>query len=314
MRRAVALLATGLAVAACSGGGPSPTPGQGLTVVTTTTVLADMVRSVAGAHATVHALVPAGTDVHTFDPAPSDAIIVGRADLLVINGLGLDDWLLDFARQSGAAATPLVKLAEDLPGVTYLEGGEHADQEPSTASEPGSASEPAYNPHLWLNVGYARLYVARLAGQLAAVDPAAAADYAANATAYDSRLADLDAWIRSQLETIPAGDRRIVSFHDAFPYFAAAYGLEIVGVLVEVPGQEPSAAEVAALIAAIRATGVRVVLAESQFSDRLAQTVAQEAGAQVISRLHTDSLGEPPVNSYEGAMRWNVEQIVAGLR
>jgi len=312
-RGAAFLLGAATLLAGCAVGPPA-TPDGRITVVTTTTVLADIVRQVAGEHATVHALVPAGTDVHTFDPAPSDAIKVDRASLLVINGLGLDDWLIDFARQSGAADTPLVELAEDLPTVTYLEGGEHADEEPPSASEPASADEHVYNPHLWLNVAYARLYVARLAEQLAAVDPDSAADYQANASAYDARLAELDTKIRGELAAVAPEDRRIVSFHDAFPYFAAAYGLEIVGVLVEMPGQEPSAAEVAAVIGAIRAAGVRVVLAESQFSDALAQTVAQETGAQVVSRLYTDSLGDPPVDTYEGAMRWNVEQILAGLR
>jgi ABC-type Zn uptake system ZnuABC Zn-binding protein ZnuA len=306
-RHFVVLLLGTVLLAGC-GGAPSPSPSDGrITVVTTTTVLADMVRNVAGVRATVHALVPAGTDVHTFDPAPSDAIKVSGASLLVLNGLGLDDWLGEFARQAGAADTPLLELAEDLPGVTYLEGGEQ-----SAAGEVGDAH--ADNPHLWLNVGYARLYVARLAEQLAAVDPSAAADYQANAAAFDARLAELDTWVRDQFAILPAAQRRIVSFHDAFPYFAAAYGLEVVGVLVEVPGQEPSAAQVAALVNAIRQAEVRVVLAESQFSDALAQTVAQEASAQVISQLYTDSLGDPPADSYEGAMRWNVEQIVAGLR
>jgi zinc/manganese transport system substrate-binding protein/manganese/iron transport system substrate-binding protein len=312
MKRLPALLAVLVAailLAGC-GVGPAPSPSDGrVTVVTTTTVLADMVRQIAGEHATVHALVPAGTDVHTFDPAPSDAIRVSRAGLLVMNGLGLDDWLSDFARQAGAPDTPVVELAEDLPGVEYLEGGERAEE--AAAVLP---ADHAFNPHLWLNVAYARRYVARLADELASVDPANAATYRANAAAYDARLAELDSSIRNQFAALPAERRHIVSFHDAFPYFAAAYGLEIVGVLVEVPGQEPSAAQVAALIDAIRAAGVRVVLAESQFNSDLAQTVAQETAAQVVSQLYTDSLGDPPADSYEGAMRWNVEQILAGLR
>jgi len=113
---------------------------------------------------------------------------------------------------------------------------------------------------------------------------------------------------------IPDSERRVVSFHDAFPYFAAAYDLEIVGVLVESPGQDPSAAEVARLVDAIRQAGVGAILTESQFNPDLAETIASETDAQVVDDLYTDTLGDPPVDSYIGAMRWNVEQIVAALQ
>lgn len=309
--RTLFVAAIGLALAGCAAGGPSPSPAPSavLQVVATTTVLADLVRNVAGERAQVHALVPAGTDVHTFDPAPSDALRVSQADLLVMNGLALDEWFADFVRQSGAAGTPLVELAEDLPGVEYIEGGEHGHDE-EDEEEPG---EHAYNPHLWLNADYAARYVERIATALSAADPDGADGYAANAAAYSDRLADLHSWIADQLAGLPAEARRAATFHDAFAYFAAAYGLEIVGVLVEVPGQEPSAAEVARLIEEIRRTGARLVLAESQFSDSLAQTVARETEAGVVL-LYSDALGDAPADSYEGAMRWNVEQIIEALR
>jgi zinc/manganese transport system substrate-binding protein/manganese/iron transport system substrate-binding protein len=284
--------------------------------VTTTTVLADFVRQVAGDRAVVHALVPAGVDSHTFDPSPGDAVRVSQADLLVMNGLGLDEWLQAFIEQAGAGDVPLVELAEDLEGVDYLEGDEHHDDDEHLDEEEGhdeGEDEHAYNPHLWMNVQYARLYVERLANELSAVDADGEAEYRANADIYDKQLTELDGWIRQQIGQLPSDERQVVSFHHAFPYFAAAYGMEIVGVLVEVPGREPSAGEIAELIDAIRESGARLILAEAQFSDQLAQTLAAETDARVVSTLYTDALGDPPADTFVGAMRWNVEQILQAL-
>jgi manganese/iron transport system substrate-binding protein len=104
-----------------------------------------------------------------------------------------------------------------------------------------------------------------------------------------------------------------VSFHDAFPYFAAAYGLEVVGTIVDAPGQDPSAGEIARLIKVVRESGVRAVLAEAQFSPDLARTIAAETGVVVVTDLYTGSLGDPPIDTFEGLIRWDVERIVAGL-
>lgn len=310
-----------LALAGCNQGGPaapSPTGGR-LTVVATTTVLADLARQVGGDRTEVHSLVPAGGEVHTFEPAPSDLARLSRASVLVMNGLGLDDWLLKLAREGGASDVAVVELAEDLDGVDYIEGGddhgEVGEENEADADHADSAEgEHSINPHLWLDASIAARYVDRLAEVLTQADPAGGPAYEANAAAYRQRLAELDSWIRSQLAGIAESDRRVISFHDAFPYFAAAYDLEIVGVVVDAPGQEPSAAEVAALIAAIRGAGVKAILAEAQFSERLARAIADESGAVVVSGLYTDSLGDPPADSYEAAMRWNTEQIVGALR
>ncbi|HUG47880.1 MAG TPA: metal ABC transporter substrate-binding protein [Candidatus Limnocylindria bacterium] len=311
---------------------PTAGPTGGLSVVTSTTVLADLVRQVGGDRVSVESLMPAGRDPHTFEPSPGDAARLAGADLLVMNGLGLDEWLEDLALDA-ADGVPLVAVAEDLPGAEYLEGGEHAhgDEDDEDHHDEGDEDhgdedhgdedhgdeddhDHAVNPHLWLDVANARLYVERLAEVLTANDEAGRAAYEANAATYDATLAELDGWIREQIDSTPAENRRVVSFHDAFPYLAHAYGLEIVGVVVESPGQEPSAAEVARLITAIREAGVRAVLTEVQFDDRLAQVIADEAGVSVVDQLFTDSLGEPPLDTYEAAMRWNVERIVAGLR
>ena len=306
-RMLVVLVLGSSLVAACgagSGGGSGGGP-DGTRVVATTTVLADMVRQVGGDHVDVASLVPPGGEVHTFDPTPSDLSRVADATLIVMNGLGLDEWLGQVAANSGTTAE-IVELAEDLDGVEYLAGADdgHADD--------GHADEEV-NPHLWLNVAYGIKYVERIGDALARVDPDNAEDYAAGTRAYVARLAELDTWAREQIAAIPESSRRIVSFHEAFPYFAEAYGLEIVGTIVDAPGQDPSAGEIADLVEAIRASGATAIFSEAQFSPELADAVAREAGITIESNLYNDSLGDPPADSYEGLIRWDVERVVAAL-
>ena len=293
---AATLSGCGVGAGASSSVGPNGPPAP--RIVATTTVLADLVRNVAGPGAIVESLVPKGGEVHTFDPAPSDLQRVSAADVIFGNGFGLDDWLIDLARDAGARA-PIVEVAEDLPGVTYVDGD--------------GSGEHAVNPHLWLDVSIAQSYVTRIADVLAAAQPADADGIRSRAAAYRERLAALDADLRARFGALPADHRRVVSFHDAFPYFARAYGLEIVGVVVEAPGQDPSAGEVAALIDAIRASGAGAILAEVHFNDRLARQIATETGAEVISGLYTDSLGDPPLDSYESILRHDADLILAAL-
>ena len=289
----IALLAA--ALGACTpGGGAAHAADDRIRVVATTTILADLVRQVGGDRVTVESLVPKGGEAHTFDPTPSDVRRVVEADLIVRNGLGLDDWLLKLIQDAGSTAR-VVALGEDLPGAAYIEGGAQV------------------NPHLWMDVAYGRAYAARIAEELERLDPDHAADIKATATAYDARLAALDDDIRTRLTGIPEADRTVISFHDAFPYFARAYGLTVDGTVVDAPGQDPSAAQVEALIAEIRAKGVKAILAEAQFSDKLVRAIADESGATVVSDLYTDSVGDPPLDTYVALMRWNVDRIVAAL-
>jgi len=298
MRRFLTILL--LVVAAC-GGGSVPTgsvdPGGQLKVVTTSTVFADLIRNVGGDRVTVTSLVPRGVDVHTYQATPVDLRAVASADLFVMNGLGLDDWLEKTIRSASNGA-PIVKLAVDLEGVVLLPGETPAAQ----------------NPHLWMDVAYATLYATRIAARLQEMDTTHAAQIAVTSAAYVEQLADLDVWVREQIGTVPAGDRQFVMFHDALPYFARAYGLTVVGVAVEAPGQDPSAGEIAALIDAIRATGVKAIFSEDQFPTTLVDQIGRETGATVEADLFTDSLGDDPITSYEALIRWNVEQIVTALR
>jgi len=300
--RFVHLAALVLLLAACGGGssagpGGSGEPDGAIRVVTTSTVFADLVRNTGGERVSVTSLVPPGADVHTYQAAPDDLRAASKAQLFVMNGLGLDDWLEE-TLLSASSEAPVLKLAEGLEGVELVPG-EQAGEE---------------NPHLWMDVTYAELYVARIADGLIAADPVHAAEIEATAGAYRSKLHDLDGWVRDQVETIPAGDRKFVMFHDALPYFARAYGLTIVGVAVEAPGQDPSAGEIAALIDAIRASGAKAIFSEAQFPTALVDQLARETGATVVADLYDDSLGDDPVTSYEALIIWDVEKLVEALR
>ena len=286
-----------LALSGCGTPGPS-SQGDRLPVVASTSVLADLVRNVGGDLVSVTSLVPKNGDVHTFAARPSDILSVARARLLIMNGLGLDDWLERTIANASADGTPLLKLGADLPGVTLLSGEDLGTQ----------------NPHLWMDVAYAQLYVDRIAAALVSVDAAHAADYERQATAYRDRLAALDAEIRAQIATVPVANRRVVMFHDAFPYYARAYGITIVGVAVPAPGQDPSAGYTSQLIDAIRTGNVRAIFSESQFPAKLVEQLAAETGAVVKANLFDDSLGDDPVTSYEALMRWDTEQLVEALK
>ncbi|MCU0505840.1 MAG: metal ABC transporter substrate-binding protein [Chloroflexi bacterium] len=307
----VAAIVVAAVVAACGSAGASPSGSDGrIRVVATTTVFADLVRNVGGDRVTVESLVPAGAEPHTFAPSPSDVRRVSEADVIVMNGLGLDDWLRPLAEEAKRQDAVLLELGTDLEGVTYLAEGEEGSGAAPTTAVPG---EPA-NPHLWLNVAYAQKYVDRIADALADARPADAEAIRASAATYRAALGDLDASIRDRISSLPEDHRRIVSFHDAFPYYAAAYDLDIVGVVVPVPGQEPSASDVVAVVDAIRAAGATAIFAEAQFSPKVADQIAAETGATVVATLYNDSLGDPPADSYAGMMGWDTDQVVEALR
>ena len=295
-RTLLCLVAVAVLVAGCASGSASPPPGAKLAVVTTSTVFADLVRNVGGDLVTVSSLVPPNADVHTFAPRPSDIRTLAGARLVVMNGLGLDDWL-NRTIESVATGAPVVRLAEDLPGAAYV-----VNEKTGTP-----------NPHLWMDVTYAQRYVDRIAAALAKADPAHAAAYQSQGREYRARLGDLDAWVKHQTATIAEADRRFVGFHDALPYYARAYGLEIVGIVVAAPGQEPSAGYTAQLIDAIRAARVKAIFAEAQFPSKLVDQIAQQTGATVVAELYDDSIGDPPVTTYEAIIRWDTEQFVKAL-
>jgi len=281
-------------VGACGAPVASPGTGSALRVVATTTVFADIVRQIGGDHVTVDSIVPAGVGPEDYEPRPNDARRISEAELIVSNGVGLDDFLDKIVAAAGNATAERSVLGDGIPTVTV--DGEK-------------------NPHFWLDPTLVeRYYVPAIRDRLSKLRPDAAADIAAATEAYAKRLRDLDAANVAKIATIPPDDRKLVTFHDAFPYFAAHYGFELIGVILENPGQEPSAADLAALVKKVREAGVPAVFSEAQFDPKLARTLADEAGVtRVVTTLYNDALGPAPADSYIGLMTWDVDEIVKAL-
>jgi manganese/iron transport system substrate-binding protein len=277
---------------------PSPTPSAGpqkIVVVTTMTVLGDLIQQVGGDKVEVKSMVPPGGEVHTYQPTPEDMKTVAQARIVFYNGVHLEEWLDGTIRSAGKPDLPIVVLAEGLPVIQ--EQGE----------------EP--NPHLWLDVANAKLYVEKIRDGLSKVDTGNASFYRDRAKSYLGQLDELDKWIQSEVETIPKARRKLVTFHDAFPYFAKRYGFALVGVVVSSPGKEPSARETTALIRRIRRERVPAIFAEAQFSPKLIDALAKDAGVRVITALYDDSLSSgPEANTYNAMMKHDVTQVVNALK
>ena len=304
-------------VAGCNGSAVTPSPRESTTaaadytVIATTSVFADLAQLALGDNVRIETIVPAGVDVHTFEPSPADAQKLAGADLIVMNGLGLDEWALSLLEAAGKSGEDVLELAEGIDesnAWVYLEGEDH------DAATPDAHGHGGTDPHIWLDPKGAAIYVDRIAARVAAELPERAMAIESARDAGLAEIAALDEELRVGFAAVDASARKIVTFHDAFGYFARAYEIEIVGVAVEAPGQEPSAKEIAALIDAINAAGVTSVFSEAQFPSKILKQVAAETGATVLENLYSDALGDAPANSYLGAMRANASAILASFK
>jgi manganese/iron transport system substrate-binding protein len=289
----LALALSGLAVA-CGGNSGDKTTGGQVRVVTSLELFADFIRHVGGDRVQVTALIPGNADPHTYEPVPSQVAKVTKADLVMINGLGLEKTLSGLIENNVHGGVSIIKMADGLPVL---------------AGNPNEGETG--NPHLWLNVQYAMRYVEKIRDALVEVDPEGTAIYQANAAAYLEELDALDKETAAAIESIPPERRKLVTFHDAFPYFAERYGLDIVGVVVESPGREPSARELANLTDKIRSQQVRTVFDEPEYNASMLEMAAKEAGVQMktlLSHAYTDN-----VHSYVELIRFDVQQLVEGL-
>jgi ABC-type Zn uptake system ZnuABC Zn-binding protein ZnuA len=297
VRRSIGVALVVLLVACSS---PSA-PGGRTSVVATTTVLADHAAQVAGPDATVDALAPAGASIEDFAPKPEDAKRNANARVILVNGLALDRWVEPLLRNASKDAR-IVTLSDDLP---RLGVGESANPDINANG----------NPHYWFDVKYAKVYVERIRDALVTADPSHSAGYQSRATSYLDNLDRLDAEIRAKIAQIPPARRKLVTSHDAFPYYAAAYGLSVVGFTQPEEGKEPSPAELADLVVLVKKEQVPAIFSEAQVSPRLAETLAREAGLKtIVTDLPTDSVGAPPADSYLGMMRVVTDKIVQALR
>jgi ABC-type Zn uptake system ZnuABC Zn-binding protein ZnuA len=306
LRRAalVALAGVPLLAGCGSGSGPSaPTAGSALTVVATTPVVADFARNVGGDRIAVTQILKPGVDPHEFEPSAADVQTIAGADLVVKSGVGLERWLDDTVSSAGYSG-PVV---DSSAGVAIRAGN-------------GSQEEEQGDPHIWHDPRNAKIMVGNIATALEAKDPADKAVYERNAAAYTAKLDALDTADQAKIASIPAAQRQLVTNHDAFGYYCARYGITFVGSIIPSfdTSAELSGKGLSDLVAKIERTGVRAVFSESSLPPKTAETVAKEAGVQVVEgedSLYADGLGPAgsPGGTYLGAEQHNTDTIVKAL-
>ena len=285
-----------------------------LPVVASFSILGDMVAQIGGDRIALRVIAGPDVDAHSFQPRPSDVAALREARLVVRNGLGFDDWMDRLAAAAGFRGRVTTATEGITPramaGHAHDHGGAGRRQSPSF----GPRSVP--DPHAWQDLRLGRAYLRTIAAALIAADPAGEATYRRQAEAFAGRLAALDAWVRAEVATVPQDRRRVVTSHDAFGYFAAAYGVEFLapqGVSTEA---EPSAAEVARLIRQIRERRIAAVFLENMANPATIRRVAAEARVRVGGRLFADALSGPdgPAPTYEAMFRHNVGLLVPAMR
>lgn len=282
--------------------------GQGngkLDVATTVAPISSIVRNVGGDRINLRGIVPDGTNSHTFEPAPSDAVILAAADVIFVNGLGLE--------------LPTMKLAEAnlKDGAEIVSLGDQTITEDEWAFDFSFPEENGLpNPHLWTNVPHAATYADLVAAKLSERDPANADYYAANLERYLSLLNALDEGIMAAVATIPEENRKLLTYHDSWAYFAPRYGMTVIGAAQPSDFSEPSPREVASLITQIREEGVSAVFGSEVFPSGVLEQIANEAGADYVDELRDDAPpGEPgdPEHTYVGMMLRNMELMIPAL-
>jgi ABC-type Zn uptake system ZnuABC Zn-binding protein ZnuA len=272
---AAATVVVALLGAGCGGSGSSD--GK-LDVVATTTQIGDWARAVGGSAVSVDQVLRPNTDPHEYEPRPSDVEAAASATLVFANGDELDSWIDEIVSDGGSGAE-IVDLGASVP--ERLPG------------ESSGAEASRYDPHWWHDPRNAEAAVAEIARRLAAADPAHRAVYRRNAAAYLERLRRLDAGIARCIDTVPVAERKLVTDHDAFGYFANRYGIDVIGAVI--PSQttqaQPSAKDVSELIDLIEREGVKAVFPESSLSAKVADAISRQTGASADYTLYGDTLG-----------------------
>ena len=306
-----AILFAALVIGACGGG--SATQSQDgdkeekrLKVVTTVSPITNIVENIGGLRIQLEGVVPEGVNSHTFEATPSMAKLMADADLIIINGLFLEEPTLALAKSNKKAETVILSLGDQA---ISREDWQFDFTFPETAGHP--------NPHLWPDPNLGLKYAELVHDQLAALDPENAGYYGDNLERFGARVAQMDQAIRTAVATVPERNRKLLTYHDSWAYFAKQYGMEVVGAVQPSNFSQPSVREVAELIDQVRALGLPAVFGSEIFSSDVLETIASEAGAQFIDELADDDLPGKPGDlghSYLGLMKKERGSDGCGLR
>jgi ABC-type Zn uptake system ZnuABC Zn-binding protein ZnuA len=296
-------------LAAC-GSAPSKSDGA-LSVLASTTFLADIAQNVAGDRAKVESLLPVGADPHSYQAAPSDVAKIAESNLLILNGVEYEHFIETLLENAGGERV-IVEAATGLTAhhMEEHEGEEHAEGEEGHDHEAG-------DPHMWLDPNLVITYVGNIRDGFIKADPDGAETYKANADAYIAQLKDLDKWIFEQVNTVPAESRLLVTNHEAMGYFAERYGFEVAGSVIPSFSSDatPSAQEMAALVDEIKSLNAPAIFLDTADNDILAKQIADETGVMIVADLHLESLTDgAPAPTYIEMMKDNVSKIVEALK
>ena len=269
-----------------------------LKVVTTVAPHADLIREIAGDRVDLVQMVPDGTDSHTFEPRPSDAVYLQQADLIVVNGLHLETPTQRMADANKRPDTPYLVLGDNtISAADYI----------FDFSFPPSKGDP--NPHLWLNVAYAKNYATLIKGQLEQMDPDNADYYEANYQTLAARMDQLDQAIFAAVQALPANNRKLLTYHDSWAYFGRRYGMDVIGAIQPSDFSEPSPREVAALIDQVRANNLPALFGSEVYPSKVLDVIGRETGATYVSSLRDDDLPGPPGSSTHTYLGLMVEDM-----
>lgn len=315
--RLAAVLLTVIALgtlAACGGTAPAasaPTSapaavgGKKFNVVTTVAPLTNIVRNIGGDRIELHGIIPDGTDSHTFEPAPSDAQVLANADLILVNGLHLE--------------SPTEKMADanKKPGVETVRFGDNTIKENDWIfdfSFPKDKGDP--NPHLWMNVQYAMRYAEIARDALIKADPTNKDYYMKNADVYLAKLKQLDDGIAASVQTVPENQRKLVTYHDSWAYFARRYGMTVIGAIQPSDFAEPSPQEVANMIDQLKKEQVPALFGSEVFPSKVLDQIGKEAGVKYVDTLRDDDppgkAGDPN-HTYIGMMLSDMQAMIPAL-
>ncbi len=271
-----------------------------INVVATFSILGDLVSNVGGDRIEVVALVGPNSDTHVFSPTPADAKKLAAAKVVFVNSLGLEGWMTRLVSASGSKAQTFT--ASTGIKTRKMEDDHH----------PGRM---VTDPHAWQSIANAKIYVANIRDGLSKADPAGKNAYDANAAAYLAKLDALEQEVKTAIGKIPADHRRIITTHDAFGYFGGAYGMEFISPEGVSTDAQPSARDMAKIIAQIRKQKIPAVFMENITDPRLMQQIAKETGARIGGTLYSDALSDAngPASTYVDMMRSNISELSKAL-
>lgn len=299
---ALALIAS---LSACSTNSETSAQDTRPLVATTVSPITSIAASIGGDRIRIEGIVPEGTNSHTFEPSPRIAKLLSNADLILVNGLKLEDPTLELAERNKKAATRIVELGTVvLPESDYI----------YDFSFPKEEGKP--NPHLWTDPGYAIKYAQLIQNEFTALDPDSAEYFAANFEIFKVQATELGAAVAQDQKSVPAGNLKLLTYHDAYAYFAKAYGWTIIGALQPGSFSDPSPADVARIIEQVKSQKVKTIFGSEVFPSAVLKEIGRASGARYEDTLRDDDLPGVPgdaSHSWLGLMKYNYSTMIKGL-